>query len=151
MIPGDVLLYGATSLVGRLIQIKTWAPVSHCEIAIGGGQVVASRDGIGVDTYHLRADDPLYVLRVRGTLDLAAALAWHETVRGQRYDLWGLARFFTIGAGKKDRQFCSEYATRFLRRGRMDPPPFAPGYDADLVSPGMFLSSPAFRRIVSPS
>jgi hypothetical protein len=54
-------------------------------------------------------------------------------------------RFFTIGQQSMGKQFCSEYLTRALRKGGLEP--FAEGYDADLVSPGMFLASPAFHAV----
>jgi hypothetical protein len=63
-------------------------------------------------------------------------------VTGQRYDWLGLLRFFTLGQQSTDKQFCSEHATRFYRAGGFEP--FSKHYDADLVSPGHFLSSAKF-------
>jgi hypothetical protein len=50
------------------------------------------------------------------------------------------------GSGRK--MFCSEHTTRFARACGYEP--FAPGYDADKVSPGMFKSSPVYTSIPLP-
>lgn len=140
--PGDLLLYGASGWVGWVIAVKTWHKVSHCEVYVGNGQSVASRDGIGVGRYPLRTEGLLYVLRPTQPLDQASALAWFQTVDGQRYDWLGLFRFFTLGKQSTDKQFCSEFATRFYRHGGLEP--FTPLEDADLIAPATFLLSPAF-------
>lgn len=147
VLPGDVLLYATRgSFWSWAIKVKTWSPVSHCELAGPDDTALASRDGKGVNTYYPRRERDLYaVLRPVQPLDMAAVWAWHLTVRGQKYDWWGLMRFFTLGKQSMHKQFCSEYLTRALRHGGLEP--FAPGYDADLVSPGMFLASSAFSTI----
>lgn len=143
---GDVLLYASSGFWAWTIKVKTWSEVSHVEVVGPDATALASRDGSGVDTYYpIRLDGLYAVLRPRQTPDMAAAWQWHRTVRGQKYDWWGLMRFFTIGQQSMHKQFCSEYATRLLRHAGIEP--FAPGYDADLVSPGMFLSSPAFEEV----
>ncbi len=144
--PGDCLLYRPTSLFGRLVALKTWHAVSHVEVYAGSGQSFASRDGQGVDLYPLRLDGLRDVLRPVTPFDLAQAAAWFAAVRGQKYDWWGLFRFFTIGRGKPDRMFCSELATRLYRHSGIEP--FQPDEDADLVAPFEFLLSPAFVHYV---
>jgi len=145
--PGDCLLYRGRGLASLAIKIKTWSPVTHAEGYVGDGWAVASRDGLGVDTYPLRTADLYAVLRLRDRepFDLTKAMAWHETVRGQAYDWWGLFRFFTIGRQSTDKQFCFEFLTRWYRAGGATP--FAEAYDADLVSGGYFLASPCFDVI----
>lgn len=138
--PGDVLLYSGGGLAGWLIKLKTWSDVSHVELYVGGGRAFASRDGIGVRTFDARAAGLYAVLRPVVPVNLEAAAAFHATCTGQGYDWIGLLRFVRIGKESKGRQFCSEYVTRLLRAGGVHA--FGPGYDADLVSPGMFLSSP---------
>jgi hypothetical protein len=149
LLPGDALLYGVNgwkSPFSRLIQIKTWSDVSHIEVYLGDGKALASRNGEGVAIYPLRTDDLRYVLRPVEEFDMELARAWlkESQVIGQKYDWWGLLRFFTIGKGKSDRQFCSELATRFYRAGGLIP--FHPVIDADAVSPGMYLTSTAFEH-----
>jgi hypothetical protein len=140
--PGDVLLYGGTGFWARLIRIKTWSDVSHVElVAPDGESALSSRDGIGVGQFlPIRLHGLSAVLRPEMSLDMDALLAFHNTCVGQRYDWWGLLRFFTIGKQSTDKQFCSEYVMRLLRAGGMDP--FTPQVDADLVAPGQFLMSP---------
>ena len=144
--PGDCLLYRGTSLMSRLIQIKTWSVISHVEIACGPLCSVASRDGKGVDLYSIRTDGLYAMLRPVAPVNMETAFNWfYATARGQRYDWLGLFRFFTVGQQSMDKQFCSEFAVRFYRAGGFAP--FAADYDADLVSPGMFLCSTQFRRL----
>lgn len=139
--PGDVLLYSGTGFWSRLIRIKTWSAISHCELVAEHGDVAyASRDGQGVGTYALRSEDLTHILRPRFVLDMVRVRRFHHACMGQAYDWLGLLRFFTVGAQSQDKQFCSEYVTRLLRAGDLEP--FAHDYDADLVSPGMFLASP---------
>lgn len=147
-VPGDVLLYSGAGFWSWAIKVKTWSDVSHCEMVGYDETAMASRDGEGVRTYWPIRSEGLYaVLRVRGGLafDFDAAWEWHKRQRGQRYDWWGLMRFFTLGDQTHDKQFCSEYLTRLLRAGGVEP--FARGYDADLVSPGMFLASGALVEV----
>lgn len=154
MNPGDLLLYGKagwktwfSDFPSRAIQVKTWSDVSHCEIVVDDQRSIASRNGIGVGIYPRRTDDLRHVLRpvAEAHFDMDAAMVWGRSCLGQGYDWWGLARFFTINEGDPSKQFCSEFATRFYRHGNLLP--FHPDTDADLVSPGMFLSSVAFTHL----
>jgi hypothetical protein len=148
--PGDCLLYRPNSIVGWFIAVKTWRRVSHCEVYVGGGMSVAARgpqDGVGgVGLYALRLADLAHVLRPSDVFRLGDAMQWFGTVAGEKYDFWGLLRFFTIGTGWPDRMFCSEFATRFYRRGGLEP--FQPDVDADTVAPGELLLSPVFTHYV---
>jgi hypothetical protein len=145
--PGDALLYQGRSLLSRAIRLKTWAPVSHIEVAMGHGIAYASRDGLGVRSYPVRRTELYAALRPVEPFDALRATAYHNTVAGQRYDTVGLFRFFCLGRQSTDKQFCSEYATRLYRAAGIFP--FNQRYDADLVSPGMFLSSPKFAELWS--
>jgi hypothetical protein len=149
--PGDLLLFSRKGFFSRLIRIKTWSSISHCSIYIGAGKTVASRDGKGVELYDLQPDGLAAVLRPTLPVDLPAALDWFAAkAKGQRYDFLGLLRFFTLGKQSTDKQFCSEFATRFYRAGGFEP--FYADIDADLVAPGQFLYSPRFSRVLtSPS
>lgn len=143
--PGDCLLYAGTGFFSRIIKIKTWSPVSHCELYIGDGQSVASRDGVGVGTFTVRTDGLYAVLRPLAPFNLPKAMRWYKTVEGQRYDWLGLLRMFTIGEQSTNMQFCSEFETRMYRAGDFEP--FTPEIDADLVAPGQYLYSPRFLRV----
>lgn len=142
--PGDFLLYSGKGFFSWLIKVKTWSRFSHVEVYIGHGQTIASRDGEGVDLYWLKLDKLAAILRPTEKLDVEAGLSWakENAILGQKYDWWGLLRMFTIGTQSTSKQFCSELATRFARACNFQP--FNRKYDADLVSPGMFYSSPHF-------
>jgi hypothetical protein len=152
LLPGDLLLFRSTGLMGQGIQLKTSSKVTHCEIYIGSGRTIASRDGIGVDTYDFKHDNLAMILRPTGSVDMSEMIKWHLTVKGQKYDWAGL--FFGFVARKWGREnnkmFCSEYCTRAYRKGGVQP--FRPSVDADSISPGDFFKSPAFKcRWVNPT
>ena len=140
--PGDVLLYSGGSLFSRLIQMKTWSRYSHCEVYDGDGWSVASRDGIGVGRYPLRVDGLRVILRPVAKFDPIAARAWFATVDGQPYDWFGLLAFTSAKRQGRNnwKMFCSEFATRYLRAGGVDP---FNQYDADGIAPGEFMKSTA--------
>ena len=132
---GDCLLYGPVGWTGWIISLKTWHAVAHCETYIGAGCSVASRDGLGVDTYPVREAQLIHVLRPAAIFNVSAALRWHEAVaKGQGYDWLGLLRFAwrakVVPDALDNRQFCSEYTTRFYRAGGLDP---FNGHDADAM------------------
>lgn len=141
--PGDVLLYAGKTVFSKLIKIKTWSKFSHVEVYVDNGESVASRDGIGVGLYEIRTDDLRAILRPREEFRILDALKWFATVDGQKYDWTGLLAFtWAKWQGRENnKQFCSEFATRFLRAGGVDP---FNGYDADGIAPGEFPKSPAF-------
>lgn len=149
--PGDVLLYSGKGFFSRLIQIKTWSRFSHSEIYIGNSKTITSRDGKGVNTYDIDFENLSCILRpIGGSPDLSEALEFHTTCIGQKYDFLGLFRFFAIGKQTESKSFCSEHCTRFARKIKILNAtghyfkPFNEKYDADLVSPGMFYSSPNY-------
>lgn len=155
--PGDILLYSSKSLLGWLIRTKTFSRFSHVEIYIGDGLTITARPA-GVNTYDYTSKDLVVVLRPIATeVYLGHSIAWFQSVRNQRYDWWGLFRFFRLGKESLDKQFCSEVCTRFSRLMLIKPhndvnvwlrfQPFAEKYDADLVSPGMFYSSPNYSLV----
>lgn len=144
-LPGDCLLYADDGLISKLIRVKTWSDVSHCEVYTGGGRSVASRDGIGVGEYPLRVAGLQYILRPNEPFNPKAGMFWFRGVNGQGYDWLGLLKFFTLGKGSQTKMHCSEFETRWYRKAGLVP--FHPTVDADLVSPGMFLTSGAFDRI----
>jgi hypothetical protein len=153
--PGDVVLFSRQGFYNRLIQAKTWSRVSHVEVVAQPGtpgtrtalpMTVASRNGRGVGYYPFDDEGLHCVLRPVALFDQDAAWRWFLTVNGQGYDWVGLVAFLSAKwQGKENgRQFCSEFATRYLRAGGIDP---FNGYDADGISPGEFLKSPVFVRL----
>lgn len=146
LLPGDLLLYRGSSIWSKLIMIKTWSPVSHCEVYLGDKRSYAARDGRGVDFYPLRTEGLTHILRPiilpKDDVDFEAGRKWAEGTRGQGYDWWGLLRFFTLGKQSQSRQFCSEACLRFYRNSNFHP--FHESVDADLIAPGTFLNSLAF-------
>lgn len=117
LVPGDVLLYPAKGLYGKIIALKTWHAIGHCEIYIGHGYSVASRDGVGVGRYHARLNDVKHVLRPKRPFDLTKALAWFYTsANGQPYGWLDLLHF--IGISRNGRgMVCSPFCADFLRAG----------------------------------
>lgn len=150
---GDCLLYKPAGLKGWLIALKTWHPAVHCECYIGSGRVVAARPTRGVDAYAFRAEGLLAVYRPTLVTPPSRryrpllSLAWFlKAAKGQRYDWLGLLRFSRWGAQSHslDKQFCSEFMTRFYRAGGLDP---FNGADADEVAPFQFALSPLFDKV----
>lgn len=149
--PGDCLLYRGTGFYSWLIAIKTWHDVSHVEVFVGRDKTgalssVASRNGIGVGQYPLRLDGLIAVLRPTAPFNLADAMkAFHAKYEGQKYDWLGLLRFAwrskVVPDCDDNRQFCSEFATRFYRAGGLDP---FNNEDADAIAPATFLLSDKF-------
>ena len=149
ILPGDILCYEGHSLISTLIRFKTWSDhISHVEMANSPVSALASRDGKGVATYGIDLDPKrLYaVYRSRFPLDMTAVRTLHVKCVGQKYDVWGLFRFFTWGKQSLDKQFCSEYVVRLLREGvhakEQNFDPFFNFCDADLIPPGHLPYSP---------
>lgn len=152
--PGDVLVYKPDSFLTAFISIGDGVNSSHVATYLGNRQIAESKlqedttvDGKrakGVNTYALRTDRLTHVLRPAQPFRFAQGLAWHETVRGQGYDLIGFRVFlFAKLRGNNSKMFCSEHAARFARAMGMQP--FASGFDADHIKPGDFLKSPAYQ------
>lgn len=137
--PGDVLLYGGSGLWYRLIQVKTYSDVGHVEVYAGGGKVVTATPNGGVDYHHYEPKNLRYVRRPVGAWSLALADEWFRTVRGAKYDKWGLIWNFTRPEGDGERSaamVCSEVSTLYLRAGGVDP--FSQDTKASKVSPAEF-------------
>lgn len=137
--PGDCLIYRPSSLMGRLIAIKTWSPWSHVEMAVGPGKAIGARSE-GVGYYPTRMDKYLgMVMRPPDTFRITKALWWFDHyANGQAYDVLGLFRFFTFGKQSSDKQFCSELLTRVYRNAGV--PELFGCNDADLIPPGWYAT-----------
>jgi hypothetical protein len=146
LVPGDVLLYRPTGLFGRIIALKTWHKVGHCEVYVGDGVSVASRDGKGVGRYELRTKDLFKVCRPKDThpFDLAAALRWFDMLPPTRYGWGDLLAFIGV---ERDHGgiVCSPFATEFLRAGGVDP---FDGEPARWIAPFQFDLSPVLKDYV---
>lgn len=148
--PGDCLLYRPKGFFGWLIKLKTWHNIAHCEMYVGKGKSVASRDGVGVGSYPWRNAELAYVLRPVNPLDWASFWKWFYTVNGQGYDWLGLVRFAwfrDIGTGNDNKQFCSEFLARAYRA--LGAKVFADAEDADAIAPSSFLTSPTLTIIAT--
>lgn len=143
---GDVLLFNRQGLYNKIIMWKTWSQVSHVEVAIDQFSSLASRNGVGVGRYSYDFNGLHSVLRPKAFFNYEAAMKWFETVNGQGYDWLGLLAFISAKYQGRDngKMFCSEFATRLLRAGGIDP---FNGYDADGIAPSEFLKSPVFERV----
>ncbi len=147
--PGDNLLYKPKGFYGHLIAMKTWHNIAHCECYVGNGQSVASRDGIGVGLYPLREAQLAYILRPQDPILLALAMdKFRRVYQGQGYDYMGLLRFAWRAPISKirfeNKQFCSEFLTRFDRD--MGLTELFNGEDADAIAPFQFLLAPEFDK-----
>jgi hypothetical protein len=150
---GDVLLYSGRSAMSWVIRVKTWSRFSHVEIMDTNEHAIASRDGIGVGRYPIRIDQLAGIYRPLRPLDFASADAWFETVKGQGYDWIGLLNFAVAKWQGSDnpKQFCSEFAARYLRRAeapllKFDDLPIFNDVDADGIAPGEFPKQTCLRR-----
>lgn len=114
--PADVLLYKGSGFFSRVIQIKTWHPISHVEVSIGPEESVASRDGIGVGRYPRRDADLAHVLRPLLPFDLAAAMRYFARMNGTAYGWLDLLAFVGVNYDANG-IVCSPFATEFLRAG----------------------------------
>jgi cell wall-associated NlpC family hydrolase len=144
--PGDLLLYRTNNPLGRGIQLKTYSKVTHCEIYIGAGRTIASREFHGVDTFDFRPEYLAAILRPVSLVDVPTMLRWHvREAKGQGYDYLGLfLGFFARRWGRENkRMWCSEHTTRAYRRGGLEP--FREGVDADSIAPGDLFKSAKFK------
>jgi hypothetical protein len=138
---GDVLLYRATGLYGRLISFHSGSEIGHVEVYVGGGFSVASRDRLGVERYPLRTADLMDVLRPTTAFDLDAALDWFEqSAKGQPYSWTDLLAFVRAADDWDTRGWvCSPFAAAFLRIGGI--PVFA-GVPVNKIMPRDFRLIP---------
>lgn len=139
--PGDIWVFARKGFFNRIVQIKTWSRFSHVEVVAyqtdHGPELAASRNVVGVNLYQPEPEGLALIVRPTVPFDRHAAVRWFiDRAYGQGYDYIGLLNFFTARTlGNNNRMFCSEFATRFLRRGGIDP---FPGADADCVPPSWF-------------
>lgn len=141
LLPGDVLLYRAKGLFGRIIALKTWHNISHVEIFVGNSQSVASRDGKGTGLYPWRLTELELVCRPIVAFDLAKAMVWfHE----QPHCGYGWADLLQFMGWNVDRKgiVCSPFATLFSRAGGLDP---FNGEPPNKIAPFEFALSPVYR------
>jgi hypothetical protein len=138
---GDVLLYRAKGLYGRLIAVKTWHDISHVEIYVGGFQSVASRDGQGTGLYPWRNTELALICRPPASFSLSKAMHWFLKSPHRPYGWLDLLQF--VGLNVETRGIvCSPFATEFSRAGDLDP---FNGEPADKIAPFQFETSPVYR------
>lgn len=89
LMPGDILLYGSASVTDKLIEFKEGDPdTAHVEVYVGSGISVASRNGIGVNSYQFRTSGLVHVRRPTGVFVREYAWPWFLQVKGAPYG-WG--------------------------------------------------------------
>jgi hypothetical protein len=144
--PGDVLLYGGSDIVSRLIQFRTWSDVSHVEIYAGGLRSIASRNGAGVGQYLFRADGLRYVLRPIAFVpeQFAQGMIWFKSVDGQPYNWGDLLRFYLINVPTHG-FICSQFGAAFFTAAKA--PLFSLDYYDGDICPSDFLVTPLLKRI----
>jgi hypothetical protein len=140
LIPGDVLLYRPKGLFGWIIRIKTWHPVGHCEVYIGNGESVASRDGQGVGRYPLRTSELFMVCRPKGHFNRIAAMKWFLALPKTPYGWLDLLAFAGVKHDAKG-IVCSPFCTEFQRAGGID---IFNGEPSRFIAPFQFALDPAY-------
>ena len=157
ILPGDTLIYGPSEWYDYGIVIKTWSRACHVEIAVGGGQAIASRNGIGVNIYPLRMAQLIAVRRPAqpASFDFQAMMDWFSVpydprkgtgIRGQAYDWAGLLCFvLAVKQGSPHKMFCSEFWTRAHRAAKY--PVIAEDWDADKVAPAQCFQTPVLTTV----
>jgi hypothetical protein len=141
--PGDILLYGDGSLLSWLIRLRTWSDVSHVEVYIGGGRVLASR-AQGPREYALRFLGLRRVVRPH-VRDIDGGLNWFCAVASKLpYGFFDLARFYLIDINTNG-LICSEFVDIFFQKcGLML---FNPNYPEGAVCPRDFeILSPSLAK-----
>jgi hypothetical protein len=144
--PGDCLGYATPDdLFDELTEWKTSSPLAHVEIYVGGGQSVASRNGIGMGEYPVRLAGLAAVRRPVASVDLAKLMAKFQEIKGDGYDWQGILRFVDPALhGQPNHFICSGGAT-VLYRATIEP--FDGDFPEGLIEPGDFLKTPAFKTI----
>lgn len=147
----DVLIYNTpfsfkdpSTIFDVAIRLKTWSyDATHTETYIGNGFSAASRNGLGVNTYPLRVNDLSHILRPAVKFDFDAALKWHKSCIGQKYDWKGLLVFtLAVRDGSNNKMYCSEHTHRMAKKGKYFP--FGIHADADRTAPMQFEWTPVY-------
>jgi cell wall-associated NlpC family hydrolase len=144
--PGDVLLYGNTCLMSRLIQFRTWSDVSHVEVYMGRGYSAASRNGIGVDIYPFRSEGLRYARRPQVRFNDALANAYARKMKGTPYGWGDLGKFYLLNIPGKG-LICSQYGDLLLRSA--DVVAFDENYFPGKICPRDFLITPMLKTVWS--
>ena len=143
LLPGDVILYRPSSIIGWIIAIKTWSFVSHVECYIGNNKSIGARPE-GVNIYPLRNDKYVsYILRPTEPFDIVKAMEWfNKEAKGDKYDIGGLFGFFLTHNTKLhfDKEFCSMLAAMWYDAG--DCFLFNSTYPENKIAPAQFLQTP---------
>jgi hypothetical protein len=146
-IPGDVMFYSPSDVTGIAISVFTGELLSHVEVSIGNGKVVAARIE-GVNVYDFRADRYLaYVRRPEiPEFNLNGGITAVQPEIGQGYDIGALVGFVNPWRKhKKVIDICSPIVTLFERGGGVQP--FNDEVEASQISPADLFKSPALKTI----
>jgi len=145
LLPGDVLFYSPSELVGLLIAIKTWTWLAHVESVWRDDDVVAARIN-GVNIYSARVDKHLVCIRRPHSFNVKNG---HEAIRpflGTPYEISALERFFNPWSKhRKASRICSSIVTLYLRGGGIEP--FNSRVDADEIAPAQLWQTGVLETI----
>lgn len=142
--PGDILVYSGSSLLSRLIKLKTYSEWTHVALYIGDGKQREFREGIGAQECPFTIKNLAMIRRRNAPWDKEKSDVFWREVNDQGYDYIGILwSFFARRQGRDNNSmFCSEYLIRDDRRA-------CEGYlvsdetDADGVAPADIVRSPA--------
>lgn len=142
--PGDILVYSGSSVLSRLIKLKTYSEWTHVAIYVGDNKQREFREGIGAQECPFTIKNLAMIRRRVAVWNREKSDAYWERVKDQGYDYIGILwSFFARRQGRENNSmFCSEYIIRDDRQA-------CAGYlvsdetDADGVAPADIVRSPA--------
>lgn len=146
LLPGDVLFYSPSELVGLLIAVKTWTWLSHVEaVWDSDGKVISARIE-GVNIYPIRVDKHLVCIRRPHSFDMAKGDDAIKPLIGRDYEIPALERFFNPWSKRRHvARICSSVVTAYLRGGGIEP--FNPAVSADQIAPAQLWQTPVLNTI----
>jgi hypothetical protein len=148
LLPGDVMLYAPSDLVGYIIAVKTFAWYSHVEVYVGQGQSFGARID-GVKIWPTRVDKYLScVRRPFKPFDLVKAMESPDVKQlFGSYQVSGFWSFFMpkARAGLHHNRICSVGADVLLKAGGVDC--FNPQLDENKVAPAQFYQTAELNTI----
>lgn len=146
--PGSVLLYNTPDDLVDEIITRT-GPAAHVEFYEGGGQSLASRNGVGVNRYPYRVEGLLAVLPIKtgwnSPTDYVKRFStWFETVKGQGYDWKGLEGFVVDSVTQSQAHwFCSAFVAKGSQMAGF--PLFNSMWSPSLITPSDYFKTPVLK------
>ena len=150
LLRGDLLVFSRKGLFDWIIKIKTYNQATHCEVYIGDGFTVASRNGQGCARYPVDVNGLLCVLRPKLPFNVTKAMdSFWKNHNMRPYGWLVLCEFLLPGhvTLQSKGEFCSELLTNFCREGGLEL--FNPSIQADKVAPSnlTYIHQSVVKRI----